>query len=267
MVVSKNFIVCLVGLPASGKTTFANILKIKIEQIFNTNKVIIIDPDIIRNSLTPNKFDYKSEPKVREINLKEVKEKLQEGYIVISDDLNYYTSMRHDLKKLSDEFKIEYYIIHISTSLEICMEWNKNRGKPIPSKIIKKIHRRFDNFGRYQWDTPEGTYDLSQIQDLDDRIEDLVHILKKKVNISSGILKKEQKEEEILNRDNQKLDKITRQYVGKLLQDSQFASMKSAIITLRKSFIKHYKNRLIDDEIEFAFKGYLEKRLNIIISD
>ena len=58
MVVNQNFLVCLTGLPASGKTTFANKLKILLEQKFNFFRVKIIDPDKIRENLSPNKFDH-----------------------------------------------------------------------------------------------------------------------------------------------------------------------------------------------------------------
>ena len=77
--VNKNFIVCLAGLPASGKTTFAKILSNIIKMKFNTEKVITIDPDVIRQLITPIKFDYKFEPEVRKKSLTEIRIKLQEG--------------------------------------------------------------------------------------------------------------------------------------------------------------------------------------------
>jgi tRNA uridine 5-carbamoylmethylation protein Kti12 len=268
MVVNKNFIVSLAGLPASGKTTFAIILKKNIEKKFNTHKVKIIDPDIIRQSITPNKFDYTFEPIVREKNLTEVRKELQNGNIIINDDLNYYTSMRHDLKKLADEIKIHFFIIHISTPFEICVKWNKLRGEPIPNKIIKKINKKFDNFGKYSWDNPKATYDLSQIKDLNKEIENLVEMIKNKVSLSIKISEKEEKAESFLNLDNENLDKITRIYVGKLLQNSELVSMKKNIIKIRKLFVKLYKNKsLKESEIVNNFKEYLEKRLNIIISE
>jgi len=268
MVVNKNFIVCLAGLPASGKTTFAIILKKIIEKKFNTHKVKIVDPDIIRQSITPNEFDYRSEPEVRENNLTEIKKELQKGSIVISDDLNYYTSMRHDLKKLADDFKIYFFIINISTPFEICLKWNKLRGKPIPNKIIKKINRKFDNFGKYSWDNPEAIYDISQIQDINKEIEDLVERIKNKVNTSKKTLDKGKNLKDISNLDNQYLDKMTRVYVGKLLQNSEFSSMKKSIIKTRKLFVKLNKNKFLkESEIAKSFKEFLEKRLSILISE
>ena len=52
-----NYLLCFAGLPASGKTTFASIIKESIERHQPQFKVKIIDPDIIRNSINSGKFD------------------------------------------------------------------------------------------------------------------------------------------------------------------------------------------------------------------
>lgn len=264
--VNKNFIVCLSGLPASGKTTFAKILSNIIKMKFNTEKVITIDPDVIRQLITPIKFDYKFEPEVRKKNLTEIRIKLQEGYIVISDDLNYYTSMRHDLKKLSEDFNICLFIIHISTPLKTCLKWNKARGKPIPNKIMRRINRKFDNFYKYNWDNPEVSYDMSQIQDLNKKTDNLVVDFMKQVNNPKKLTEKEGKAKIEFNVENENLDKITRDYVGKLFQDSKLLTMKKHILKARKFFVKFNKNKnLKANEIPIAFRDYLEERLDIII--
>ncbi|MFX1377061.1 MAG: hypothetical protein ACFFA0_14745, partial [Promethearchaeota archaeon] len=232
------------------------------------DKVSIIDPDILRQLLTYNKFDYKLEPKVREKYLSDIRKELKKGYIVISDDLNYYTSMRHKLKKIAEDFESHFFIIYISTPIEICLEWNKERGKPIPNKIIKKIYSKFDNFDKYNWDFPEATYDMSQIQDLKKEIEVLVDRLKIKVSKSERVSEKEEKGKKLINLNNEKLDKLTRDYVGILLQNSKFLPVKKTIIKARKLFINLYKNQFLKEyEIRTAFKDYLQKRFDIIISD
>ena len=261
----KNFIVCLTGLPASGKTTFAEVLRNIIKEKFNSEKVKIVDPDIIRKQLSPIKFNHKFEPEVRKSNLKEIRNNLLEGNIVISDDLNYYTSMRHDLKALTDEFNILFFIVHISTPLKVCLKWNKARGKPIPNEIIKDIKRKFDNFNKYTWDRPETNYNMSQIQDLNEKIKELVELFFSKVNsherLIEGMIKKDSNEQ------NEYLDKITRDYVGKLLQNSKFMAMKKNFIKARKLFVKSFKNQnLKENDIPQAFIDFLEKKLGIIIS-
>ncbi|MFW9867841.1 MAG: AAA family ATPase [Candidatus Thorarchaeota archaeon] len=268
MVVNQNFLICLAGLPASGKTTFAKKLKDVLERKFNKNLVKIIDPDIIRQSITKNTFNYRMESEVRKKNLSIIKKELEKGNIVISDDLNYYSSMRHDLKKIADFFNIHLFIFHISTPYEICIKWNKSRGKPIPDKIIKRIHKKFDNFDKYGWDYPEAKYDLSQVLDLNKEVEELVELIEKKVNSSEDLLKRKVKSYSSSNMDNQHLDVITRNYVGKLLQQPELHSFKKKIIKARKMYVKLHKNKSLQKlEIIKSFREFLEFNLDIKISE
>ena len=65
-----NFLICLVGFPASGKSTFAQEFKEIMEQKSDDCSVTIIDPDIIRESITRGKFNHEKEELVRKKNLK-----------------------------------------------------------------------------------------------------------------------------------------------------------------------------------------------------
>ncbi|MFW9822552.1 MAG: AAA family ATPase [Candidatus Thorarchaeota archaeon] len=268
MLKNKNFLLCLTGLPASGKTTFAKILKLNLEARFPNCSIRIVDPDIIRYTMSPNKFDYKVEPQVREQSLQKIDTELRNGSIVISDDLNYYSSMRHDLKILADNLDIDFGIIYISTPFEICLKWNKNRGEPIPNEIIIKIHQKFDEFGKYKWDRPLFEIDLSQIRDLNVKIKAVADELIKKMRFPQKRLQKDKQLEKTLVLENKSLDKLTRNLVGKLLQYPSFVPLKKKIIKARKFFVKLYKNQALpENEIAPLFKDYLEKTLAIKISD
>ncbi|MBY8985149.1 MAG: AAA family ATPase [Candidatus Lokiarchaeota archaeon] len=268
MLGNKNFLICLTGLPASGKTTFAKTLKLILEKRFEKLSIRIIDPDIIRNTMTPNNFDYLLEPIVKERNLAEVSAELSKGKIVISDDLNYYSSMRHNLKIIADRFKLNFFIIYISTPFETCLKWNKKRGEPIPNEIVSKIQEKFDDFGKYKWDYPVVEIDISQIKDLNNKVDDLVDELVKKLSFSQKIFKREKIISKSSNWDNQNLDKITRIYVGKLLRNPKLTPLKKKIIKSRKKFVNLYKNKALNEiEIVKAFKKYLEKNLKIRISE
>ncbi|MFX1392393.1 MAG: AAA family ATPase [Promethearchaeota archaeon] len=263
----NNFLICLTGLPASGKSTFANMLKELIEERFINLKVIIIDPDTIREKIVPGEFDHSKEQKVRNNNLKLIKKALKSGFIVISDDLNYYTSMRHDLKNIAENMGLKYFIIHISTPLEICIKWNEKRSKPIPNSVIYNINKKFDDFGNYNWDIPLASYDLSQLKDLNQTVEKLIEIINQNLIILKKRTKKKEDIKKISNIDNEKLDRITRKIVGELLRNPKYRSLKNKIIKYRKKYVKMKVNTvLIESDIVKTFKQYLEKSLNIKIS-
>ena len=261
MNINSNFLIILVGLPASGKSTFAFKLKEKLESNFH-NKVKIIDPDIIRDNAFPNNFDFKNEPHIREKNIQSVNKHLNMGHIVISDDLNYYSSMRHDLKLIADSLNIKFYIIHISTPLKLCLKMNEDRGKPIPNKVIKNIYNKFDNFNKYKWDTPFETYDLTQSRDVIQFIE----ILSNKIALN---LQEQKRIKELLQNKpstsiREELDLITRKYVSELLKNPKYYISKKAILEYRKSFIKSRSDEELNvNKILEDFKLYLDKKLKV----
>lgn len=168
-----NFLVILCGLPSSGKTTYASELKTHLaESCFSSNNadvqkaedVKIVDVDEIRIREYGPDFFPKYESSVRTRALKTVSVHLDDDEIVIVDDLNYYASMRQEFRKLARERNRSYFIIWISTPLEVCLEWNKKRGAKIPGKLIRDIADKFDEPGsKYSWDKPFLEFDLSKI--------------------------------------------------------------------------------------------------------
>jgi len=261
-----NILIILTGLPASGKSTFAYKLKIFIESTKEHAKVKIVDPDKIRDKISPQKFDYSKEHTVREKNLKEVKSALKKGYTVISDDLNYFTSMRHDLKQISEDLKKEYFIIHIATPIEYCVLWNDKRGNPIPNQVIHNIKKKFDEFGSYSWDIPIEKYDLSTLDHFDNKFENLMEKIEKRLNLRQ-ISIKESNQKDTINEYHQLLDRVTRSLVGNLLQKYNDTKLKKKILINRKEFIKVYLNQpLKEKEISKAFFVFLKKKIKVDFS-
>jgi len=266
-VIKNNFLIILTGLPASGKSLFANKLKFGLEKKNSNNKVEIIDPDIIRNKISPDEFNYKKEYIVRRKKLKQVRLALKKGYIVISDDLNYFTSMRHDLKRIAEDLGIIFFIIHITTPIGICLSWNEKRGNPIPSQVIENINTKFDKFGSYSWDIPIKTYDLSQVKNIDNEIEKLVDIIDKKSNISKITTKTKKDKKDVIDEYHHLLDRKTRSIIGKILQYPDYKGMKKDLLLQRKLFIKTKLNQpLCEKDISKVFIAFLEKNLNIEFS-
>ena len=250
---------CVCGLPASGKSYFSTNLKKELSSIKTLPQVKITDPDIIRNSLGEEIFDPNKENWVRAESLRLVKEYLEKGFIVIDDDLNYYSSMRHDLKQIADEVDVKFFIIHISTPLKTCVKWNEMRGFTIPNEVIYDVAEKFDDFRNYKWDTPFRTYDLSKIANLSLKVKDL----------SERLIRESRKEKKLeapvfstSNLEHEKLDQLTRNIVNEILQLEEFRLYKKTILKFRKKFMKKYL-KIHEEEIDLReeFKRQLEEIL------
>jgi len=259
-----NYLLCLVGFPASGKSTFARKFKEIIERKFEDASVKIIDPDLIRESITRGEFNHKKEKLIRKKKKKSIKKALSNGNIVISDDLNYYSSMRHELMEIAKNMKRGFFIVHIATPLEACLKWNEDRGKKIPNEVIHNVSNKFDDFNRYGWDNPIDVVDPSKISNLSDKIEDIINTIGIKMNKEALYIKTGSDSKDHSNPNNERLEKISRKYVGILLKNPEFREKKARILELRKQFVMENLNKsLSKSEISRGLKLYFESRLNM----
>lgn len=267
-----RFLIALVGLPASGKSTLANAVKKKMVEKFKINEdhISIIDPDLIRSIITENgvEFDYTIEPKIRKKNLEKIRKELEQKKIVISDDLNYYRSMRHDLKLIANNLKIRFFIVHLSTPLKTCLEWNKKRGSIIPDEVIYKIQEKIDKFDRYNWDFPIYSVDLSISKNLDEVSNEILNIIEINLNLleeSFQSLKIKKVGEKIENK-KRELDVLTRKMVSKMLKEQRIQSNGKTISNFRKQFInKNVNSDLSVSELVNKFEKLIRNKLEKLI--
>ncbi len=145
------------------------------------------------------------------------------------------------------------------------MRWNKNRGEPIPNEVIRKINKKFDKFDKYSWDFPYAKFILSDIIDIENKIEDFIKNLIESIN-NKGII--EDKRDQPSNLDIENLEKVSRIYVGQLLQNSEYVPFKEKILELRREFVKNNRNNSKESsDIKISFRDYLEESLNIKIKE
>jgi len=263
--IEHQFLLILAGLPAAGKSSFARFMKKALKSTAPDFKVKIVDPDSIRKEISSQSFNYEAEYLVRADNLKLIKDALLHEYIVISDDLNYYTSMRHDIKEIAEAFHIPFFIIYISTPIETCLKWNNERGTPIPNEVIYRIHEKFDIFDNYSWDKPISSCDFS-LNNVDETISSIITQIEMKLGDLDIRMIPSQKMEST-QASKEKLEIITRKIVGKLLNNRDFQNSKSKILKLRKIYVKE-KNGDInsEDEISRDFIDFLKKILNVDVA-
>ena len=171
----NKFLLALCGLPASGKTTLARAVRAKLGP---RAKVQIVSTDEWRDQLYYSEFSPEKEHKVREAALERVTKMLAQGFSVIHDDTNYYASMRHELRDAAKSQQYSFAIVFVSTPLETCLRWNRERNTALPEDVILKIDSNFDRPGdRYAWDMPIAVADLSEI-DIDEAAMQVIRKLR-----------------------------------------------------------------------------------------
>ncbi len=152
------------GLPASGKTTISKAVASLLEDKHGLSTMVVSSDDF-RGMLSYSSKGFKPE---RETPVKVLYENaiatgLENGFLVISDDMNYYKSMRSDLRHLAKRAEADYDIIYVDPPVEQALKWNQERGSPIPQNLIEEISQKFDPpKGDYLWDTPLAVVDPSK---------------------------------------------------------------------------------------------------------
>ena len=155
----------LVGLPASGKSSVAQHIceSAAFQKFFS--KIIVIDTDDIRMRFFGTDFKPQNEVKVVAQKKIEVIQALEQAHkhtndqkqrsLVIIDDMHYYISMRHEYYELSQKKQALFISVYIDSPVNTCIEWNEQRGSPIPASVIEDVAQKWDTPGKkYRWDHP-----------------------------------------------------------------------------------------------------------------
>lgn len=255
MISMKQFLLALCGIPASGKSTLAYAIEERIEH------VKVVSTDKWRDDEYYRDFTPKREQMVRRGALEEVRREINAGFSVVHDDTNYYQSMRHELYEIAKDRECVFAIVHVNTSLDIALEWNKKRKTKIPDEVIERIYERFDRPGKkYTWDQPIMTVNLlvmpvdSIVKDLTERIGTL-HPLR-----GPAYPKIKHHDEGAL------LDVITRQVVNNFLKEMPTYRQDPRVSKLRKEVLREAKERNLSPyETEQALRvrlGILSARVS-----
>jgi len=154
----------LCGIPSSGKSTIARELAEILETKYRC-PTAVVSSDSFRGMVPTYKHRFEAglEEFVRRATFDTIGAGLKQGLVVISDDTNYYSSIRRRLVRMSQRLRADYAIIYVNTTLETALEWNRERGEPIPASLIEEIYYKMDEPGTaYRWDRPFLTVDPSK---------------------------------------------------------------------------------------------------------
>lgn len=153
-------IAVLVGLPGSGKSTFAKHLAhaLKDTQI----KAIIVEYDHLIPIEKQRQFMLEADQQSWKSERKAIVEKVSdflkskpvyefqeinrqaEQVLVIIDDNNYYSSMRYDYYQVAREIQLGFCQFFLNPPIEKCKERNKAREIQIPNEVIDKMASKME---------------------------------------------------------------------------------------------------------------------------
>lgn len=137
-------VILMKGLPGSGKSTLAK--KIISE---NPETYKRINRDDLRAMFDNGFTSQKNEKFVKKIRDILITKSLEEGKSLVIDDTNLSETNLRRVSQLVEEYNAEFNekvvveVIEVNTDVEVCIERDALRAKPVGEKVIRKMHRQF----------------------------------------------------------------------------------------------------------------------------
>lgn len=120
-------LICLVGLPASGKTTFAHNFKARYKRRYNVD-IISFDIEISQDCNISWK-DKRSAVHCSVILLiQKYLTSSDKQTLIVLDDNMFYKSMRYEYFQLARKYSLGFCEIYLSSPLEMCLKLNRQRA-------------------------------------------------------------------------------------------------------------------------------------------
>ncbi len=125
---------CLIGCPASGKSTLAN------ELLRLGSAQTIISTDRIRQQLYGDEAIQGSWPDIEAEVFEQLKAALSQRIPVVYDATNAQRQRRMSLRQGFQQLSPDPWVAwHLITPLEICLGWNQNRPRQVPVEVIQQM--------------------------------------------------------------------------------------------------------------------------------
>ena len=183
-------LLCLRGLPASGKTTYAKELVDK--------GWVRVNKDDLRAMLNNSKFSKSNEAYILSLRDEIIISSLVHGKNVVVDDTNLDPKHLIQFESIAAEFMADFEIRFFDVDLKECIKRNRERQNPVPDKVIYSMYERYlkpptpvieydDNkeeciivdvdgtLAHIDQDNPRDVYDASRA--LEDKLDDAVSVI------------------------------------------------------------------------------------------
>lgn len=156
---SKNKMIILRGLPASGKSTFAK------QFILENPDYARVNRDDLRAMLFGMKFSSKNEDMVSYVCDLAILEAMKRNRGVIVDETSLNPKRITQLKKYADDHNYEFEIKEFDKDVELCILHDMTRPNPVGSKAIMQMYERYiaPNEKRLEYDPNKPKAIISDI--------------------------------------------------------------------------------------------------------
>lgn len=133
----KNVLIVLCGLPASGKSTYA-------EMLVESGVFQRVCPDLIRKAFYGDESVQGDGKRVFETAFHDLKEYGCLGENCVFDATNINADRRTELVKEMRPYFDILICKFMYTPLDYCLKRNKRRERQVPEDVIQRMHNNFD---------------------------------------------------------------------------------------------------------------------------
>ena len=142
---NKPIFMMFVGLPGSGKSTFAKELKAKMDRIKGLNETVLLSSDELRKEMFGDENDIEHNGEVFNEMRRRTKENLKAGNNVIYDATNISSKRRTNfLKHELRGIECEKVCVYMPTIWYECIENDKKRDRQVGREVIIRMRNQLD---------------------------------------------------------------------------------------------------------------------------
>ena len=143
---NKPTFIMMVGLPCSGKSTYA-------EKLSKKYNAVIHSSDALREELTGDINNQDNNELVFQTLHKRIKEDLQKGVSCIYDACQVTRKSRMSFLQQLNKIPCRKICVLMATKYEDCLERSQKRERTVPEYVIERMYRKFDPPYQYEgWD-------------------------------------------------------------------------------------------------------------------
>lgn len=134
-------LIMLMGIPASGKSTWAQ------DYVSKNPDTVIVEKDQIRLELARGGWTWTPDGEKADVipeRDKQIEEALRAGLSVVSADTNLQREHRTQLQKLARRYSAEFVVERLDVPLSDCLERNTARTQGrVPDKAVKDMYYKY----------------------------------------------------------------------------------------------------------------------------